>query len=100
MIVASAGQALDRIRSDGADELSVVTLVLVGVELGKPADRSGELLALPDVAGDGRLWGSRTRPPWLTWAFTRPAHTRLRRPPRTDRRLTRTLGEIIDRVIG
>jgi GH15 family glucan-1,4-alpha-glucosidase len=22
------------------------------------------------------LWGSRTRPLWLTWASTRPAHTR------------------------
>jgi hypothetical protein len=36
------------------------------------------------------LWGSRTRPPWLVWAFYAARSYSLRRPPRTDRRLTRT----------
>jgi hypothetical protein len=46
------------------------------------------------------VWSSRTRPLWLTWAFYAARSYSLRRPPRTDRRLTRTLGEVIDRVIG
>jgi hypothetical protein len=43
-------------------------------------DRAGEPVELghdQSVAGaHGGLWGSRTRPPVLTWAFTRPAHIR------------------------
>jgi hypothetical protein len=36
------------------------------------------------------LWGSRTRPLWLTWVFYAARSYSLRRPPRTGRRLTRT----------
>jgi hypothetical protein len=46
------------------------------------------------------LWGSRTRPLWLTWAFCAARSYSLRRPPRTGRRLARTWGEVSDRVIG
>jgi hypothetical protein len=49
----SAGLALDGAGGDGAGELGVVALVLVGVQPGEPADRSGELRAFPDVAADG-----------------------------------------------
>jgi hypothetical protein len=51
-----------------------------------------------EVASD--LWGSRTRPLWLTWAFYAARSYSLRRPPRTGRRLTRTRGEVSDTVIG
>lgn len=37
-----------------------------------------------------RLWGSRTGPLWLTWAFYAARSYSLRRPPSTGRRLTRT----------
>ena len=36
------------------------------------------------------LWGSRTGPLWLTWAFYAARSYSLRRPPSTGRRLTRT----------
>src|SRR5215472_15419341 len=46
----SAWQALDGAGGDGAYELAVVSLVLIGVLAGEPADRSGEVAALADVA--------------------------------------------------
>src|SRR5256885_13383875 len=46
-------QTLHRTGGDGADELGVVSLVLVGVQAGEPADRGGEPGALPDVGVDG-----------------------------------------------
>src|SRR5215470_15774657 len=48
----SAGLALDGTGADGADQLRVVALVLVRVQPGESADRSGELRAFPDVAVD------------------------------------------------
>src|SRR6185437_7049898 len=54
-----ARRALDRAGGDGADELSVVPLVLVGVPAGEAADRGGELGGLPDVGIYGhRVAGS------------------------------------------
>src|SRR5262249_9803162 len=38
---------------DGADELGVVSFVLIGVPAREPADLGGELAALADVAVDG-----------------------------------------------
>src|SRR5215467_1955916 len=49
----SAGQAFDGTGGDGAGELGVVALVLVGVQPGEPADRSREVRAFPDIAVDG-----------------------------------------------
>ena len=55
-----ARQALHRAGGDGADELGVVPLVLVGVQAGEPADHGGELGGLPDVGSDGhRVAGAR-----------------------------------------
>ncbi len=44
-------------------------------------------LGLPALLG---LWGSRTGPLWLTWAFYAARSYSLRRPPSTGWRLTRT----------
>ena len=49
----SAGQALDGAGGDGADELGVVSLVLIGVPAGEAADRGGEVGALTDIGIDG-----------------------------------------------
>src|ERR1700728_2447118 len=49
----SAGLAFDLARGDGADELCVVAVILVGVAAGELADGVGEPPALSDVAGDG-----------------------------------------------
>ncbi len=49
----SARQALHGVGGDGTDKLAVVSLVLIGVLAGEPADRSGEVGALADVAMDG-----------------------------------------------
>src|SRR5580704_17509376 len=49
----SAWQALDGAGGDGADELGVVSLVLIGVLAGEAADRGGEAGPLADVAVDG-----------------------------------------------
>jgi hypothetical protein len=49
----SGGQALDGTGGDSAEELGVVALVLVGVQPGEPADRSGEVRAFPDITIDG-----------------------------------------------
>src|SRR6201985_1261206 len=46
-------RALYRAFGDGADELGVVSVVLVGVQTGEPADHGGELGRLPDVGIDG-----------------------------------------------
>src|SRR6185437_1981804 len=51
--------ALHRAGGDGAGELGVVPLVLVGVQAGEAADRGGELGGLPDVGIYGhRVAGS------------------------------------------
>jgi hypothetical protein len=49
----------------------------------------GEVATVGDALGDA-LWGSRTGPLWLTWAFYAARSYSLRRPPSTGRRLTRT----------
>ncbi len=44
----------------------------------------------PSAESRKNLWGSRTGPLWLTWAFYAARSYSLRRPPSTGRRLTRT----------
>ena len=49
----STRETLDGSVGDGPHKLSVVSLVLVGVQAGEVAHRGGKLHTLPDVAVDG-----------------------------------------------
>ena len=69
------GPGVRFVAADAADPRAVASSVRAA------ADHLGGL----DV-----LWGSRTGPLWLTWAFYAARSYSLRRPPSTGRRLTRT----------